>query len=174
MLRTCDTRTVPGMQDLRSTPVTTITGESTTLEEHDGKVLLIVNVASRCGNTPQYEALEVLQRRYQERGFTVLGFPCNQFLGQEPGSNEKIMDYCTTTWGVTFPMYAKVKVNGPRAHPLYARLRAVPDAAGSAGRVEWNFEKFLVTPDDEVHRFRPGVLPEDPAIVDLIERSLPT
>ncbi len=162
------------MQDLLSTPVTTITGESTTLEEHADKVLLIVNVASRCGNTPQYEALEALQRRYQERGFTVLGFPCNQFMGQEPGSNEKILDYCTTTWGVTFPMYAKLKVNGPRVHPLYERLRTVPDAAGAAGRVEWNFEKFLVTPDGEVHRFRPGVLPEDPAIVGLIEQHLPS
>lgn len=161
------------MQELLDTEVTTITGGTTTLAEHAGKVLLVVNVASRCGLTPQYEQLESLQQRYADRGFTVLGFPCNQFMGQEPGSSEKILDYCTTTWGVTFPMFEKVKVNGKNAHPLYRELCTTKDRDGKAGRIEWNFEKFLITPSGEVHRFRPGTQPEDPAIVELIEQSLP-
>jgi len=161
------------MPELLEIPVTTITGERTTLAEHEGKVLLIVNVASRCGLTPQYEALEALQRRYEARGFTVLGFPCNQFMGQEPGSSEEILDYCSTTWGVTFPMYEKVRVNGPGLHPLYKELRKTKDANGVAGLVLWNFEKFLVAPDGAVHRFRPSTVPDDPAIVELIESKLP-
>jgi len=161
------------MPELYDIPVTTITGEATTLAEHRGKVLLIVNVASRCGLTPQYEALEALQRRYEDRGFTVLGFPCNQFMGQEPGSAEEILDYCSTTWGVTFPMYEKIRVNGPGLHPLYKELRKTKDANGVGGLVMWNFEKFLVAPDGEIRRFRPSTLPDDPAIIELIESKLP-
>ncbi|HWL60325.1 MAG TPA: glutathione peroxidase [Microbacteriaceae bacterium] len=159
--------------DLLTTPVTTIQGEATTLEPYRDQVLLIVNVASRCGNTPQYAGLEALQQRYHDRGFTVLGFPCNQFLAQEPGSNERILEYCTTTWGVTFPMFEKIKVNGGHAHPLYQELRKAKDAKGEAGKVEWNFEKFLVTPSGEVLRFRPHTQPDDPAIIAAIEANLP-
>lgn len=153
-------------------PITTIDGEVTSLAAYDGKVKLIVNVASRCGLAPQYAKLEELQRTYGERGFTVLGFPSNQFL-QELGTEDAIKDYCSTTWGVTFPMFAKVKVNGRSRHPLYAELTKTPDAQGKAGRVTWNFEKFVVTPDGQVHRFRPTVEPDAPEIVELIEASLP-
>jgi glutathione peroxidase len=153
-------------------PVTTIDGEQTTLAPHKGKVMMIVNVASRCGLSPQYEKLEQLQRKYGEAGFTVLGFPSNQFL-QELGNNEAIMDYCSTTWGVSFPMYDRVKLNGKKAHPLYAELTKHADAAGNAGKVMWNFEKFVVTPDGKVHRFRPKVEPDAPQIIKLIESSLP-
>ena len=153
-------------------PITTIDGRETTLGEYDEKVLLIVNVASRCGLAPQYEKLEALQKTYGDRGFTVLGFPSNQFL-QELGTEEKIAEYCSTTWGVTFPMFEKIRVNGKHQHPLYAELTKTPDAAGKAGRVSWNFEKFVVTPAGEVHRFRPQTEPDAPEIVGLIESSLP-
>jgi len=162
------------VSDLLDIPVTTIDGRDTTLGEHRGKVVMVVNVASRCGNTPQYEQLEVLQRRYEDRGFTVLGFPCNQFMGQEPGSNEQILEYCQATWGVTFPMYAKTRVNGPGPiHPLYKALKKTKDGHGHAGPVRWNFEKFVLLPDGEVHRFRPATLPDDAEIVGLIEANLP-
>jgi glutathione peroxidase len=153
-------------------PVTTINGEQTTLAPHKGKVMMIVNVASRCGLSPQYEKLEQLQKKYGEAGFTVLGFPSNQFL-QELGQNEAIMEYCSTTWGVTFPMYDRVRLNGKKAHPLYAELTKTADAAGNAGKVMWNFEKFVVTPDGKVHRFRPKIEPDAPQIIELIESSLP-
>ncbi|NUT57936.1 MAG: glutathione peroxidase [Agromyces sp.] len=158
--------------DLRDIPLTTIDGETTTLAEYDDRVVLVVNVASRCGLTPQYEKLEALQREYGERGFTVLGFPCNQFAGQEPGSSEDIKSFCSMTYGVTFPLMAKVKVNGRKRHPLYVELTKAPDAAGKAGRVTWNFEKFLLLPDGEVVRFRPNVQPDDPAVLAVIERGL--
>jgi glutathione peroxidase len=139
-----------------------------------GKVVLVVNVASRCGLTPQYEGLERLQRTYGDRGFTVLGVPCNQFAGQEPGAPEEIEGFCHTTYGTTFPMTAKLDVNGRRRHPLYERLTAVADADGAAGEIEWNFEKFLVAPSGEVvARFRPTVEPEDEQLVERIERALP-
>ncbi len=154
-------------------PVTTITGETVTLAPYMHKVLLIVNVASRCGLAPQYEKLERLQKSYGDRGFTVLGFPSNQFL-QELGSEEKIAEYCSTTWGVSFPMFERVKVNGREQHPLYAKLTTTPDATGKAGRVIWNFEKFLVTPNGEIHRFRPPTQPDAPEILELIEASLPS
>ncbi|SIO84605.1 glutathione peroxidase [Nocardiopsis sp. JB363] len=160
------------MADLDDIPVTLIDGRETTFGEWSGKVRLVVNVASRCGLTPQYGALEELQKRYADRGFTVLGFPSNQFL-QEFGGDEKIAEYCSMTWGVTFPMMSKVKVNGRGRHPLYAELTEVPDANGDAGRVKWNFEKFLVLPDDTVHRFRPTTVPDAPEVVDLIEGALP-
>ena len=154
-------------------PVRALDGSDADLHDHEGKVALIVNVASKCGLTPQYEGLEQLQKTYGDRGFTVLGFPCNQFLGQEPGSSEEIATFCSVTYGVTFPMFEKIDVNGDDQHPLYAELTQVEDAEGAAGDVQWNFEKFLVTPGGEVVRFRPGVVPEDPAIVSAIEANLP-
>jgi glutathione peroxidase len=153
-------------------PVTTIDGEETTLAPHKGKVMMIVNVASRCGFSPQYEKLEQLQKKYGKDGFTVLGFPSNQFL-QELGNNDAIKEYCSTTWGITFPMYDRVRLNGKNAHPLYAELTKTADSAGSSGKVAWNFEKFLVTPDGKVHRFRSKVEPDAPQIIKLIESSLP-
>ncbi|MEJ6490456.1 glutathione peroxidase [Leucobacter sp. USCH14] len=158
---------------LRDIPFTTIDGEPASLADYADRVVLVVNVASKCGLTPQYEKLEALQRQYEERGFTVLGFPCNQFMGQEPGDGEEIKTFCSTSYGVTFPLMEKVKVNGRRKHPLYEQLREVPDADGKSGRVKWNFEKFLVAPDGSVARFRPTVEPDDPAIVDAIEAALP-
>jgi len=160
------------MSTISEIPLTTIKGETTSLAEFDNKVLLIVNVASRCGLAPQYEKLEELQKTYGDRGFTVLGFPSNQFL-QELGSEEAIAEYCSATWGVTFPMFEKVKLNGKNAHPLYKELTKAEDADGKAGKVKWNFEKFVITPGGEVHRFRPTTEPDDPAIVGLIEESLP-
>ena len=144
------------------------------LAEHKGKLLLLVNVASKCGLTPQYEGLERLQKRYGGDGFSVLGFPCNQFGGQEPGSNEEIAEFCSATYGVTFPMYDKLEVNGPGRHPLYDELTRTADAAGEAGDVQWNFEKFLVDPEGEVvARLRPQVQPESDEVVSLIESHLP-
>ncbi|MDT0331997.1 glutathione peroxidase [Nocardiopsis lambiniae] len=159
------------MTVLDDIPVTLIDGRETTFGEWAGRVRLVVNVASRCGLTPQYGQLEELQKTYGERGFTVLGFPSNQFL-QEFGDDDKIAEYCSMTWGVTFPMMSKTKVNGKGRHPLYEELTRTPDAEGKAGKVKWNFEKFLVMPDGEVHRFRPTTPPSDPAIVDLIEKHL--
>jgi len=138
------------------------------------EAVLVVNVASRCGLTPQYAGLERLQRRYASAGFSVLGVPCNQFAGQEPGSAEEIATFCSTTYGTTFPMTEKLDVNGPARHPLYDELTAVADADGQAGDVAWNFEKFLVSPAGEiVGRFRPQVDPEADEITAAIERVLP-
>ena len=158
--------------ELTDIPLTTIDGKPTSLAEYEGKVLMIVNVASRCGLSPQYEKLEQLQKEYGERGFTVLGFPSNQFL-QELSTEDAIKEYCSMTWGVTFPMFEKVKLNGKNAHPLYKKLTETPDADGKAGKVKWNFEKFVVSPSGAVNRFRPTVEPDDAAIVSLIEESLP-
>jgi glutathione peroxidase len=139
-----------------------------------GRTVLVVNVASQCGLTPQYAALERLQQRYGDRGFSVLGVPCNQFAGQEPGTPGEIHEFCSTTYGTTFPMTAKLAVNGQRRHPLYRRLAEVPDADGRDGEIEWNFEKFLVSPAGEVvARFRPLVDPESDEVVSAIERLLP-
>jgi glutathione peroxidase len=157
---------------LNDIPLITIDGESTSLAEYADKVKLIVNVASRCGLSPQYKKLEELQKTYADRGFTVLGFPSNQFL-QELSSAEAIKEFCSTTYGVTFPMFEKIRVNGRSQHPLYAELTRTSDAEGKAGKVKWNFEKFVVTPAGVVHRFRPKVEPDAPEIVDLIEASLP-
>jgi len=157
--------------DLADIPLTRIDGSATAFAEYADRVVLVVNVASRCGLSPQYEKLEQLQRTYGDRGFTVLGFPSNQFL-QELGSEEKIAEYCSATWGVTFPMFERVRVNGRSRHPLYAELTKVPDASGKAGRVTWNFEKFLVTPAGEVHRFRPSVEPDAPELVTALEAAL--
>ena len=164
-----------GMSDLLDQPVTTLNGEATTLGGLTaGRAALVVNVASRCGLTPQYEGLEQLQREYGDRGFTVVGVPCNQFKGQEPGSAEEIAEFCSATYGVTFPMTDKVEVNGPGAHPVYQRLTEVPDSAGEAGPVRWNFEKWLISPSGEVvGRFRPRTLPDAPEVRTAIESVLP-
>jgi glutathione peroxidase len=157
------------MTTLADIPVTTLRGEQTTFGElTGGKVALVVNVASRCGLAPQYEQLEQLQRTYGDAGFTVVGFPSNQFL-QELGSSDAIAEYCSATWGVSFPMSEKIKVNGRDTHPLYIELKKSKDGHGKAGRVMWNFEKFLVNPDGRVERFRPTVKPDDPEIVRTIE-----
>jgi glutathione peroxidase len=158
---------------IRDIPLTTIDGSTTTLAEFGEKAVMVVNVASRCGNTPQYEKLEELQKQYADRGFTVLGFPCNQFMGQEPGTAEEIKEFCSTTYGVTFPLMEKTRVNGWHKHPLYAQLTQVPDADGHAGRVKWNFEKFLIAPDGTVSRFRPSTQPDDPAVIEALEKALP-
>jgi len=161
---------------LYDAPVRTLGGDPADLHEHERKAALIVNVASKCGLTPQYEGLQKLQQTYGDRGFTVLGFPCNQFLGQEPGSGEEIAEFCSTTYGVDFPMFAKVEVNGEDRHPLFADLTRVADARdGHTGDVRWNFEKWLVAPGaTSITRFSPGVTPEDPALVQAIEAALPT
>lgn len=158
--------------DLKSIELTKIDGTHTTYGEYADNVVLVVNVASRCGFTPQYEQLEQLQEQYGERGFTVLGFPSNQFM-QELKNNDDIADYCSLTWGVTFPMFEKTKVNGKNRHPLFAALADAPDDSGKAGNVKWNFEKFLVLPNGEMHRFRSTVKPDAPEIVALIEANLP-
>jgi glutathione peroxidase len=162
------------MSDLLDQPVTTLDGTSTTLGGiTDGRAALIVNVASRCGLTPQYAKLEALQAELGDRGFTVVGFPCNQFGGQEPGSSEEIAEFCSESYGVTFPMTEKVDVNGAGRHPLYAVLTAVPDAAGQAGDVVWNFEKFLVSADGRVlKRYRPQVVPDDLDLIADVEALL--
>jgi glutathione peroxidase len=154
-------------------PIRTLGGEESSLAEHEGEVLLLVNVASRCGLTPQYSGLEQLQQTYGGRGFSVLGFPCNQFGGQEPGSADEIATFCSTTYGVSFPMYEKVDVNGSERHPIYDELTAVADADGHDGDIRWNFEKFLVGPDGSIMRFSPLVTPEDPVLVHAIEDALP-
>jgi glutathione peroxidase len=157
---------------LRQIPFTDAAGTERTLDDLGADVVLVVNVASKCGLTPQYTQLEELQRRFGDRGFSVIGFPCNQFFGQEPGSMEQILEFCSTSYGVTFPVNDKVKVNGRSAHELYKALKQTPDAAGKAGRVEWNFEKFLVGADGSVQRFRPKQKPDDPEIVAAIETAL--
>ena len=155
-------------------PIHTLQGEQSSLDPYKGKALLMVNVASKCGLTPQYEGLENLQRTYRDRDFTVLGFPCNQFGGQEPGSAEEIATFCSATYGVSFPLSEKIEVNGDDRHPLYRELTAFADDEGEAGDVKWNFEKFLISADGEVlRRFRPMVDPESPEIVDALEAALP-
>ena len=138
-----------------------------------GRTVLVVNVASRCGLTPQYTGLERLQERYGERGFTVLGVPCNQFGEQEPGSAQEIQSFCSMTYGVSFPMTEKLDVNGPERHALYGTLTATSDQDGEAGDVQWNFEKFLVSVDGRaVARFRPTVEPESQELTAAIESEL--
>jgi glutathione peroxidase len=159
---------------LHDIPLHTLDGEPTSLADHAGKALLVVNVASKCGLTPQYTGLEELQRTYAARGFSVLGFPCNQFGGQEPGSAEEIATFCSTSYGVSFPMFEKLDVNGEDRHPLFAELTTTPDAEGKAGDIQWNFEKFLVSPEGEVvARFRPMTEPQAPEVIEAIEEELP-
>ncbi len=155
-------------------PLHTLTGDATSLAEYRGRAVLVVNVASKCGLTPQYAGLERLQQQYGERGLTVLGVPCNQFAGQEPGSAEEIQTFCSTTYGVSFPLLAKADVNGEGRHPLYTELVRTEDAAGEAGDITWNFEKFLLSPAGEVvGRFRPRTEPESAEVVAAIEAQLP-
>lgn len=158
---------------LRDIDFLTSDGTHARLADFSDQVVLVVNVASKCGLAPQYEQLEELQRTYQDRGFTVLGFPCNQFMGQEPGTSEEIQEYCSMTWGVTFPILDKVKVNGMGAAPVYKALKKAKDEEGRRGPIMWNFEKFVLTPSGTVHRFRPQTKPDDPAIVSVIESNLP-
>lgn len=174
------------------TGLTTLDGNETTLQAWQDKVLLVVNVASRCGLTPQYEQLESLHKAFHSRGFSVLGFPCNQFLEQEPGSNEEIKTFCSTTYGVTFPMFDKTEVNGEQRHPLYQQLVAAqpeaerPEGSGflermiskgrapeAPGDILWNFEKFLINRQGEViARFSPDMTPDDPLVLKRIEQAL--
>jgi glutathione peroxidase len=162
------------MSELLDLPLTTLDGEPTTLGALTaGRAALVVNVASRCGLTPQYGALEALHEEYADRGFTVIGVPCNQFGGQEPGTVEEIAEFCSATYGVTFPMTEKVEVNGAGAHPLYQRLATAPDDAGEAGPVIWNFEKFVLDGAGEVvGRFRPKTQPDSPEVRAAIESLL--
>jgi len=158
---------------LYDTPIAALDGTPDRLTQESGKVTLMVNVASKCGLTPQYEGLERLQEQYGGRGFAVLGFPCNQFLGQEPGSPEEIATFCSTTYGVTFPLFEKIDVKGDDRHPLYAELTKTSDGEGYAGDIRWNFEKFLVAPDGSVvARFAPQVEPEAPEVTGAIEGAL--
>ena len=159
---------------LAEIPLTTLDGNPTSLADYDGRALLVVNVASKCGLTPQYGALEQLARDYGDRGLTVIGVPCNQFMGQEPGTPEQIATFCSTTYGVTFPLLSKADVNGADRHPLYVELTKTADAAGEAGDVQWNFEKFLVASNGEVvNRFRPRTEPDAPEVIAAIEAVLP-
>ena len=159
--------------DIRDIPYTDAAGTERTLAEFGEKALLIVNVASKCGLTPQYEQLEQLQKTYGDRGLQVIGFPCNQFMGQEPGSMDEILEYCSVTYGVTFPVAEKIRVNGSHAAPLYKALKKARNAEGAKGPVMWNFEKFLVSATGDVHRFRPQTKPDAPEVIAAIEASLP-
>jgi glutathione peroxidase len=159
---------------LTAIPLTTLDGRSTTLAELADGAALVVNVASKCGLTPQYTALEKLANDYADRGLTVIGVPCNQFMGQEPGTAEEIQTFCSTNYGVTFPLLEKVEVNGAGRHPLYEELVKTADAAGEAGDVQWNFEKFLLAPGGKVvNRFRPRTEPDAPEVISAIEGVLP-
>lgn len=163
------------MSDLLDVPVTTLQGQTTTLRElTGGGPALVVNVASKCGLTPQYTALEALHEEFSPRGFTVVGVPCNQFMGQEPGSAAEIEEFCSSTYGVTFPMTEKVEVNGEGAHPVFQRLTETPDPDGKAGDVSWNFEKWVLSGQGEiVARFRPMTTPDSPEVRAAIESVLP-
>lgn len=155
--------------------IANLRGGSANLAQYRGKVVLVVNVASKCGLTPQYEGLERLHDRYAERGFTVLGVPCNQFMEQEPGTAEEIAEFCSATYGVTFPLTEKIEVNGAGRHSLFSGLVDTPDAGGHTGDIRWNFEKFLIAPDGTVAaRFDPRTEPEATEVVTAIERSLPS
>ncbi len=179
------------MSDIETIPVKRIDGTPATLADHGGQVRLVVNVASKCGLTPQYEALEAVQQRFSGSGFTVLGFPCNDFAGQEPGTPEEIVEFCSTNYSVSFPLFDKISVVGPEQHPLYRELtQAIPAAAGDPGAfrerlrgfgmtpneepdILWNFEKFLVDRDGEiVARFAPTMTPDDPDVITAIESAL--
>jgi glutathione peroxidase len=166
-----NTMTADALYDIS---IQTLEGQPSSLAEHKGKALLLVNVASKCGMTPQYETLEKLQKRYEGKGFTVLGFPCNQFGGQEPGSPEEIQTFCATNYGISFPLFEKIEVNGAGRHPIYAHLTKVPDGSGEAGDVQWNFEKFVISADGErITRFRSKTVPDAPEVIAAIESGLP-
>src|SRR5437016_7838931 len=174
--RACRFRGMAQAQAPRSThaiELPQLDGKPARLSDYAGKVVLVVNVASRCGFTPQYGGLQALQDRYADRGLVMLGFPCNQFFHQEPGTAEQIQEFCSVNYGVSFPLFAKLDVKGPGQHPLYAILSEAADDSGKAGNVTWNFEKFLVGRDGRVaRRFRSKVEPEDPRVVEAIETLL--
>jgi glutathione peroxidase len=162
------------MTSLTEITLTTLDGRATTLAELADGAALVVNVASKCGLTPQYTALEQLAKDYGDRGLTVIGVPCNQFMGQEPGTAEEIQSFCSTNYGVTFPLLAKTDVNGDDRHPLYAELTKTSDDSGEAGDIQWNFEKFLLAPGGQVvNRFRPRTAPDAPEVITAIEAVLP-
>ena len=160
------------MASVRTIPLTLIDGSSTTLADLPGTATLVVNVASKCGLTPQYGALEHLAEEYADRGLTVVGVPCNQFGGQEPGTHEEIQTFCSMNYGVTFPLLEKSDVNGENRHPLYAELTQIADADGHAGDIRWNFEKFLVDDEGNVTRFSPKTVPDAPEVISAIEGAL--
>ena len=154
-------------------PLKTLKGEPTTLAASKGKALMLVNVASQCGNTPQYATLEALQKKYEAKGFTVIGFPCNQFGGQEPGTSEEISTFCATNYGITFPIMEKIEVNGPNRNDVYKALTPIK-GDGREGDIKWNFEKFVVSADGtKITRFAPSTKPDDPAVIAAVEASLP-
>jgi glutathione peroxidase len=154
--------------------IKTLKGEATTLAAYKGKALMLVNVASQCGNTPQYATLEALQKKYASKGFTVVGFPCNQFGHQEPGSAEEISTFCATNYGITFPIMEKIEVNGDGRHDIYKALTPIADASGHNGDIRWNFEKFVVSADGkQVTRFSPKQKPDDPTVIAAVEAALP-
>lgn len=156
---------------IQDIPVKDIDGKNTSLKTYDGKVLLIVNVASKCGLTPQYEALEALSQKYKSKGLVVLGFPCNQFAGQEPGTNEEIKQFCSSKYHVTFPLFDKIEVNGPNRHPLYTALAG--NQSPFPGDIKWNFGKFLVGKHGEIlKRFEPKTTPDSPEVIEAIEAAL--
>ena len=161
------------MPKLHDFTLTTIDGQDRSLADYKGKVVLLVNVASKCGLTPQYDGLQRLYETYSPRGLEVLGIPCNQFAGQEPGSESEIQQFCSTTYGVTFPLFAKVDVNGAGAHPLYKWLTSLDVAPEGTGDVKWNFGKFLVGKDGEVvGRFAPPTEPQAKELVRAVEAQL--
>jgi glutathione peroxidase len=162
------------LDSLWTAPIKTLKGEPTTLAAFKGKALLLVNVASKCGLTPQYSTLEALHKKYESKGFTVIGFPCNQFHGQEPGTAEEIATFCATNYGITFPIMEKIDVNGETRHPIYKALTPIADAGGHEGDIRWNFEKFVVSADGKkVTRFSPKTRPEDPTVIAAVEAALP-
>ena len=155
--------------------IKTLKGQPTTLSAYKGKALMLVNVASQCGNTPQYATLEALQKKYEPKGFTVIGFPCNQFGGQEPGTSEEIQTFCATNYGITFPIMEKIEVNGDNRHEIYKALTPIADAKGTSGNIRWNFEKFIVSADGtKITRFDPRTTPDDPTVIAAVEAALPT
>ena len=155
-------------------PIHTLQGAPSKLADFRGKALLLLNVASECGLTPQYTALEALHEKLAPRGFTVIGFPCNQFMGQEPGTSEEIATFCATNYGITFPIMEKIEVNGDGRNPIYKALTPIADAGGHTGDIRWNFEKFVVSADGKkVTRFSPRTVPEDPAVIGAVEAALP-
>jgi glutathione peroxidase len=162
------------LDSIWTTPLKTLSGEPTTLAAYKGKALMLVNVASKCGNTPQYSMLEALQKKYESKGFTIVGFPCNQFGGQEPGTAEEIRTFCSTNYGITFPIMEKIEVNGLGRHPIYKALTPIVDVAGKSGDIRWNFEKFVLSADGtKITRFSPKTKPEDPTVIAAVEAALP-
>jgi glutathione peroxidase len=156
---------------LQDIPIKDIDGKETSLKAYQGKVLLIVNVASKCGLTPQYKTLEAIYEKYKEKGFTILGFPCNQFNGQEPGTNEEIKQFCSSKYSVSFPLFDKIEVNGPKRHPLYVALAG--EHSPFPGDIKWNFGKFLISRDGKIlKRFEPRTVPDAPEVVAAIEMAL--